>query len=136
MALCEDNTSLVVDGVSTNIGDPLTIGLSGTNNSLIVKNAGSITNTTGMIGKQITADQNFAIITNAGSAWINTEYLYVGEFGAENQLFIADGGKVKATLGLLVGFNNTTADINTNGDATIKADVQIANLVVQDPKTP
>ncbi len=43
------------------------------------------------------------------------------------------GGKQLVSVSLIT---TTAADFNANGDAMIKADVRLANLVVQDPKNP
>ena len=106
VALAEDNTTLLINGTTTNIGGSLVIGSTGTNNSLVIINGGSVTNASATIGSAATADRNFVIVSNTGSLWFNSNDVVLGSSGAENRLSILDGGVVDnnlARVGLSAG---------------------------------
>jgi T5SS/PEP-CTERM-associated repeat protein len=96
-ARAEDNTTQVYnDGGAHNVPGTLFVGDTGTNNSLSVSNATDLTSGTGIIGNQATADNNFAVVTGAGSSWVNTgtgpiDGIIVGNFGSSNNLTISAG---------------------------------------------
>src|SRR2546426_112901 len=58
----EDNSNLVVNGYGTNIPGDLIIGNTGTNNTLHILAAGSVTNVDGYIGFNAGAERNSALV--------------------------------------------------------------------------
>jgi len=92
----EDNTTTTFSsGGSTNLGGALTIGSTGTNNTLLISNGSSVTNTLGKIGDGVGASNNYATVTGSGSSWFNNNVggysLYVGKSGSFNTLVISNG---------------------------------------------
>ena len=61
---------------------------------LIVTNAGWLVATNGVLGLNGTDNNNWALVTGAGSVWSNSSGLYVGYDGSGNTLTIANGGTV------------------------------------------
>src|ERR1043166_4406377 len=82
----QNNTSLLIDAVTTNFaGANLTIGSSGTNNSLIIRNGGVVTNVAiGAIGSGAGGNFNFGVVTNTDSAWYTTGEVRVGATGGSS----------------------------------------------------
>src|SRR2546426_2691646 len=60
-AWAEDNVAIILNGTTTNFGGSLTIGNTGTNNSLQILNGGSATNTSATVGASTTANNNFVL---------------------------------------------------------------------------
>src|ERR1051326_5525381 len=90
-AWAEDNTTLFINGFTTNAGGSFILGNLGTNNFLIITNSGVLIATNSTMGVNTSADDNVAIVTGVGSQWTNTGNLTVGNLGANNDLFIANG---------------------------------------------
>src|ERR1041385_272877 len=103
-ALSEDNTSIVINGFSTNIA-AVTVGSSGTNNSLQILNAGFLTTSgNGVVGLGSTASNNFALITDPGSGWSIGGFLDLGDSGPFNQVTITNQATVTVAGSLYAGF--------------------------------
>src|ERR1041384_5097659 len=126
-ALAENNTSYIFDGTTTNLG-AFTIGNNGTNNLLQISNGGAVTNTTGNLGTGgVNGDFNSAFVTNAGSIWVNTLDLNIGNDtdANSNRLVIADGGVVEGRNiypGYFGDYNSVSVSganslLNANGSA-------------------
>ena len=110
IATAQNNSTITVNGYGTNTTS-LIIGNTGTNNSLQVSIGGSVTNTgDGIVGNSYAASNNFVIVTDVNSLWINTTDLYVGKAGTFNTLTITNGGQVFSRDGY-IGFG-------VNGDPT------------------
>ena len=80
------------------------IGFSGSGNNLAIANNGRVVNVNGYIGYNAGANYNSALVSGAGSAWSNTNDLFVGDQGLGNQLTITNGGQVFDAHGS-VGYN-------------------------------
>jgi|GEM_PF-2352865 len=106
-AFAEDNTSTIISGtVSNHGGADFYVGNTGTNNSLQINSSGVLSNVSnGYIGYSVGASNNFAFVTGAGSAWLNTNYLFVSYLGRGNSLTVSTGGMVWAR-NLYVGYTN------------------------------
>jgi T5SS/PEP-CTERM-associated repeat protein len=106
-ACAEDNTSTIISGtVSNHGGADFYVGNTGTNNSLQINSSGVLSNVSnGYIGYSAGASNNFAFVTGAGSAWLNTNYLFVSYLGRGNSLTVSTGGMVWAR-NLYVGYTN------------------------------
>ncbi len=100
--------------VWTNRSDFYT-GNSGAGNQLTVSSAGVLYNNNGYIGNMPGADNNAALVKGAGSLWNNTGVLYVGNYGTNNSLTIADGGKVQALRTVIGQFATGNQLVLSNG---------------------
>jgi T5SS/PEP-CTERM-associated repeat protein len=91
-----NNTLIVRDGglVTT----PATIflgGGAGANNQVIVTNGGIIRSIQTLLGNVAASTGNKAIVTGADSVWTNsTFHFYVGHAGGSNSLIVSDGGQL------------------------------------------
>ena len=88
----------------------LTVGDTGSFNTLLVTNGGTVMNNLGVIGSDTGANSNRATVTGTGSLWTNSIYLYVGSNGAFNSLLIGNGGTVVSSGGFIG--NNAGASNN------------------------
>jgi len=105
--LAEDNTSVLITNVVNNGGTNYIVGVSGTNNSLVITSGGRLTNVfSGYVGYTNGANQNSATVDGTGSGWFNLFNLRVGQFGASNSLTIRNGGIVSNSNGC-IGYTNT-----------------------------
>ena len=71
--------------ILTNTGK-LTVGDSGSGNSLVVSEGGNVLSAVGNIGNQATASNNSVLVTGAGSVWTNEDVIRVGVGGSGNSL--------------------------------------------------
>jgi len=96
----------------------LFVGHRGAENQLIVSNGATVIAAAGLIGFTNTSVRNSAFIEGPGSTWSNGVSLYVGYYGTENQLTIANGATVFSGAGFVGGGNiasNNTATITGSG---------------------
>lgn len=104
--LAQHNSNILVSATNIATGS-LTIGSTGTNNSLQVTAGGGVTTTgTGVIGFGSTASNNYFIVSDSGSAWNISSYMEVGENGPANQGTISNGGSVSVGNSIWVGYGN------------------------------
>ena len=72
------------------------VGWNDGNSTLLISNAGTLTNRTGYVGSY--SSGNKGVVTGAGSLWTNSSDFYVGNgvsgFASGNSLVISNGGKV------------------------------------------
>lgn len=109
--LVSDGGSLVLDGITTNLGaGTLTIGNNTGNTRLTLTNAASVIDGTGNIGFNGGSGANAVTVTDPGSLWTNRDDLYIGRSGPNNLLVITNGAMVVNSNGY-VG-RNTGADGN------------------------
>jgi T5SS/PEP-CTERM-associated repeat protein len=80
--------------------------------TLIVQNGGVLSNGTGYVGYESSGSNNTAIVRDSGSVWTNQFDLYVGYMGAGNQLVISNGGQVFST-NAAIGSTFASASNNT-----------------------
>ena len=81
--------------------------------TLIVQSGGVLSNGTGYIGYESSGSNNTAIVRDAGSAWINQATLFVGYQGAGNQLVISNGGVVFSSNAFLSAIDSASTTNNT-----------------------
>ena len=87
-ASSSSNNSVVVSGsgsVWKNLDD-VTIGFSGSSNSLVINNGGQVIDGSGIIGSG--SSKNSVLVSGVGSVWSNANNLYVGQNGGNNSLTI------------------------------------------------
>lgn len=98
-----DGNSVLVSGSNSNgvaslwtcVND-LTVGWSGSSNSLVIDQGGAVTCYIGIIGDNTNARGNHVLVDGAGSYWSNSNVLLVGVSGSGNSLLITNGGQVMA----------------------------------------
>lgn len=110
-ALAEDNTVMIVDGGSSNVFPDLVIGDTGTNNTLIIRNGGVMTNTVGVIGQSGNADYNRVLVTDPSSLWFTWTTNTVGNLGSFNELIVSNSARARATRFVIGEFEG--ADSNS-----------------------
>ena len=74
----------------------LTVGWSGSSNSLVIDQGGAVTSYIGIIGDDTNARGNHVLVDGAGSYWSNSNVLLVGVSGSGNSLLITNRGQVMA----------------------------------------
>ncbi len=72
------------------------VGFGGVANQLTIANGATVFDTLGVVGDTNQSSRNTATVTGSGSAWINTNALYVGDLASSNQLVLANGGAADA----------------------------------------
>jgi T5SS/PEP-CTERM-associated repeat protein len=112
-ARAEDNTTMTVDGVTSNVGGAFTWGNSGANNQLLVTNGGTLVDTTATLGNLAAARDNQASVMGAGSIWSNTSTFTIGAAGSYNQLTVGSSGTLKSVGLSVIGGDNTTGNVVT-----------------------
>jgi fibronectin-binding autotransporter adhesin len=107
-----NNSVLVADVGSrwTNTGT-LTVGYSGSGNTLEISDGAMVQSRVGFIGFDENASDNNVTVTGADSTWTNSGFLFVGASGSGNGLVISDGANV-ANTGASIG-NETSSTNNT-----------------------
>ena len=86
----------------------LTVGWSGSSNSLRITQGGGVTSYIGIIGDDTNATGNSAVVDGSGSYWSNSNVLLIGVSGSGNSLLITNGGQVMAV----------NSDIGVNAGST------------------
>jgi T5SS/PEP-CTERM-associated repeat protein len=91
----------------------LTVGWSGSSNSLRITQGGGVTSYIGIIGDGTNAKGNSAVVDGSGSYWSNSNVLLIGVSGSGNSLLITNGGQVMA-INSDIGMNaGSTANMVT-----------------------
>ena len=108
-----NNTVLVTGpGSVWNNSSAFYAGYSGSSNSLTIANGGQVFNSFGVIGWFAGARNNAVTVTDPGSVWSNSGYVYVGYNGSSNHLSIANSGMVAAT-NVVIGYSASTGNVIT-----------------------
>jgi T5SS/PEP-CTERM-associated repeat protein len=102
-AISSNNTALVTgSGSIWSNSLTLTVGNTGSFNSLTIANGGHVFDHAGYIGYDPTASNNWVQVSGTGSVWSNvSSALYVGYYGSDNGLVISNRGRVFNTLGYI-----------------------------------
>jgi len=87
----------------------LQVGLFGRSNQLVVSNGAVVAAGLGFIGKNANANQNSAVVTDAGTSWLINTNLFVGSNGALNRLVITNGAFVANGSGF-IGAGTTSSN--------------------------
>ena len=106
-----DSNNLTVVNTNTllNILFPLSVGVSGASNSLVISNGGTVQNDVGTIGDNSTASNNWVLVTGTNSLWKNSGDLLVGHAGAGNSLTKAGAGTLILSAANTYSGTTTTA---------------------------
>jgi T5SS/PEP-CTERM-associated repeat protein len=124
-------TGTSVSGVAslwTCVND-LTVGWSGSSNSLRITQGGAVTSYIGIIGDDTNATGNSAVVDGSGSYWSNSNVLLVGVSGSGNTLLITNGGAVMdvdGTIGVNSGSSNNNVIVTGSGSVWTNS----GNLIV------
>jgi T5SS/PEP-CTERM-associated repeat protein len=89
-----NNSMLVTGEGSVWNGLAIAVGFSGSSNSLVISNGGTVADAVGFIGYTATSSNNSVLVTGTDSLWTNSQYLVVGNDSAGNSLVISNGGTV------------------------------------------
>ena len=111
------NNSVLVTGTGSswsNSGD-LLVGVSGSGNSMVITNGGTVANGQvnygGVIGWGASSSNNSVLVTGAGSTWSNSGALTIGSSGS-GTLTIANGGSVSASSITIASQVGSTGTLN------------------------
>lgn len=99
--ICSNNQVIVSGTNSALFSQGTGVGGSGSFNTLLITNGGTVTNTGATVGVQADARHNQAIVTGTGSVWNSGSVLYVGISGSSNVLRVAGGGTVSNLVGYI-----------------------------------
>lgn len=93
------NNIVVVSGTGSQWDNAfdLGVGSGGSNNKLHISDGGSVINSKGVVGWNSSSTCNEVLIDGYGSVWGNSQDLHVGYGGANNALYLTDGGLVSAS---------------------------------------
>ena len=106
----DDGTATVSGAGSTwTTTTDLVVGYQGSINTLTVSDAGAVTTSNGFIGYFATSSTNEVLITEGGS-WSNSNVLYVGHDGSDNEFTVEDGATAYSGMDTVVGFTSTSAN--------------------------
>lgn len=113
-----NNNRMVVTGPGSSYysSGGLTIGSSGSYNSLLIEDGATVTNNEAYVGALFESRGNEAIVTGEGSVW-TAQKLDVGWSGSENRLLISESGAVNAVgnIGDNGGSSNNVVEISGSG---------------------
>src|SRR5207237_7270925 len=111
--LVADGASKLINGTTTNVTGDLVIGTNGAFTTLIITNAGMVTNTgNGTIGLNTSAKSNQVIVVDDLSLWGMGGNLVIGNAGSYNSLLVTNDGMVLnnfGNIGLNAGGANNSA---------------------------
>ena len=144
-----NNNSVLVTGAgsSWNGGGDLFVGESGSANSLVITNGGTVINAQvnygGVIGLNVGGNNNSVLITGIGSTWSNGGNLTVGWNGASNSMAVMSGGRVVSSQAIVgdgsssnsVLVTGTGSTWNNSGDLIIGASGLSNSMIVSNGAT-
>ena len=96
-----NNSVVVTDPGTTWFAGSLSVGGGGSGNQLTIANGARVISDVSYVGLYSWSGSNTVLVTDSGSVWSNSSYVYVGTGGSGNQLAILNGGVVCDTLGCL-----------------------------------
>ena len=103
------SATFIAKGGAHSFASNMVVGNSGSGNSLVISNGGSVANNVGSIGFAANSSNNSALVTGTNSLWTNSGVFRVGESGSGNSLVISNGGKVANTEGS-IGYNGVSSN--------------------------
>ncbi|MBI3879494.1 MAG: hypothetical protein HY301_05455 [Verrucomicrobia bacterium] len=119
-----NSNTVAVQGTNAgwSLGGELDVGTSGSFNSFLIANGGTVANAFGIIGFSAGANNNQITVTGSNSVWTNvgvtnTGQVYIGLSGSSNTLLITNGAKVAnwfSAVGYYAGANNNRAIVTDN----------------------
>ena len=80
------------------------------NNSLVISDGGTVSDTSASIGYASSASNNSVLVTGTNSLWTNSSRLLVGNGGSGNSLVISNGGTVAVASNSYIGYTNTASN--------------------------
>ena len=96
------NTVLVTGaGSAWNGPNGVYVGNSGANSRLVIADGGVVRGEDSFIGGSVSGSNNVALVTGAGSIWLNYAQLYVGFNSAGNQLVSSNGAQIRNGSGFI-----------------------------------
>jgi T5SS/PEP-CTERM-associated repeat protein len=135
-----NNTALVTStGSVWSIGNEMYVGSDGSSNTLTISNGGVVSCFSGgVLGGGSFSSNNTVVVTGNGSVWNNeSEYLYIGEAGAGNQMIISSGGAVydySGEVGVFSGSNSVlitgTSSLWSNSSSLFVGDTGAGNQMI------
>ncbi len=112
-----NNVALVTGSGSIWNGGIMVVGQDSPGNMLTVSNGGQLASSSGYVGMNAVCSNNVVLVTGSGSVWSSSS-LYLGYYGASNQLTIANDGQVTngfASLGFYSSGSNNSALVTGAG---------------------
>jgi T5SS/PEP-CTERM-associated repeat protein len=110
------HNSLSLDGTGSLRTTTIYIGLSGSSNSVVISNGGSLFDITGYLGYNASATGNSVTVTGSGSVWSNSTFVTVGRNSPGSSLTISDGGTVIASNMYMGAYATATGSVvNVSG---------------------
>lgn len=98
----------------------LRLGFDGSGNEISVSNRATLLSSNGIIGSTANAGFNHALVSGAGTLWNNRHELKVGDDGFNNQLTVADGGRVISSNGFVgFGLNSRSNLASVTGSGSV-----------------
>jgi T5SS/PEP-CTERM-associated repeat protein len=91
------------------------LGADGSENRLLISGGGTVQDVFGEIGYAGLSTNNEAVVAGAGSSWLHSGGLWVGELGSGNRLVISNGGTVLSSYFAYLGYDPAS----TNNRVTI-----------------
>ena len=116
-----NNNSVLVTGTGSTWGASVTVGYSGSSNSMTITNGGLVRNVSAAIatiGMNTGANNNSVLVTGSGSLWSNWSVSHIGGQGSFNSLTITNGGNVInafCTIGFGTGASNNSVSVSGVG---------------------
>src|SRR5204863_7351411 len=99
--LVADSTTAMIAASITNLTGSITIGTNGSFTTLIITNAGMVTNVSdglgpsdGRLGLNASSLSNQVILIGTNSFWRSSQEMYVGYGGSYNLLLVTNGGRM------------------------------------------
>src|ERR1051326_8793855 len=104
------HSTILVDGVGSlwNNNGTFQFGTFGGSNSMVISNGGRVNaaGTYNILGvNSVSSGNNSVLVTGAGSTWSNSSYMIEGDTGGNNQITIANSGRVDV-LYFLEGYSD------------------------------
>ena len=101
------SVALSGSGSGWNNNGDLQIGYFGDGNTFTASNAASVLSSNALIGASTSlGNNNFALLTDAGTLWSNRAVFTIGNFGGGNQLIVSNGAAVYSGSNMLIGLNS------------------------------
>ena len=106
------NNWALVTGAGSILNKLISVGSSGTNNSLTISNGGLVLSSNSTISSSPNSSSNTVLVTGSGSTWSNSGIATIASYGGAT-LTVANGGVVSAAGGILVASqSNSTGTLN------------------------
>jgi T5SS/PEP-CTERM-associated repeat protein len=108
----------IISGATSNWSGSYIVGSNTFADILFVQNGGVLADGNGYLGYDASGSNNVAAVIDSGSVWSNAGSLYIGNAGANNFLWIADGGAVVGSNSF-VGYTGTNNEVLVDGPGSV-----------------